>query len=593
MINYLAVEGQPLLTDLTVEGSSSSDLVRITQTGTGNALLVEDSASPDSTPFVISNTGSAVIGRTAPVLISAGVQPNLQILGDTVPTSSLMQVRYNNDTSAPNIYLGHSRSTTIGSHTTVATGDNLGNLQFVGSDGTNFISSASVTGGAEGTISTGVVPGRLIFSTANSSGTLTERMRIDSAGRVAIGTTPSAGYSFYLANPITGLTTSYGFVAGGTVQSDVTSGVNQFISGGNTAAAAFTLGSFNHFAANGVTTPGAGSTITSQTGFYVLAGTTGATNNYGFRGLIPIGPNNNWNLYMDGAAPNYLAGNLGIGISAPAVALHVASSTTVGSQNNVGAEIGTSGGTSSLLLGSITGNTPFIGSEGAAPLYLNTNGVNRINITADGNVAVDTNTLFVDAANNRVGIGTTTPSTALQVVGTITATSYTGALASAVTATTQTAGNNTTAVATTAFVTTADALKANIASPTFTGTVAGNPAAGTTTTATDGFGYMGLPQNASLTGNIAVVASDAGKHIYSTATRTATIPANSNVAMPIGTTITFVAGSGATVTIAITTDTLLLAGPGTTGSRTLAPFGIATAVKIASTTWIISGNGLT
>lgn len=124
-------------------------------------------------------------------------------------------------------------------------------------------------------------------------------------------------------------------------------------------------------------------------------------------------------------------------------------------------------------------------------------------------------------------------------------------------------------------------------------TFTGSPTAATTSTGASGVGYMGLPQNTSLTGDIAVVASDAGKHIYSTATRTATIPANSNVAMPIGTTIVFVAATGATVTIAITSDTLILAGPGTTGSRTLAPFGMATAVKITSTSWIISGNGLT
>jgi hypothetical protein len=47
------------------------------------------------------------------------------------------------------------------------------------------------------------------------------------------------------------------------------------------------------------------------------------------------------------------------------------------------------------------------------------------------------------------------------------------------------------------------------------------------------------------------------------------------------------------MTIAITTDTMYLAGTGTTGSRTLAPFGMATAVKIGTTQWIISGNGLT
>jgi hypothetical protein len=160
-------------------------------------------------------------------------------------------------------------------------------------------------------------------------------------------------------------------------------------------------------------------------------------------------------------------------------------------------------------------------------------------------------------------------------------------------ATTQTAADSTTAIATTAFVTTADNLKANLASPIFTGTVTGSPAAGTTSTGTSGFGYMGLPQNTTTTGAYGVVAADAGTHIYSTATRTVTIPANATVAMPIGATIVFIAGTGATVTIAITSDDLYLAGPGTTGSRTLAPFGMATAVKITSTSWMISGNGLT
>ena len=119
------------------------------------------------------------------------------------------------------------------------------------------------------------------------------------------------------------------------------------------------------------------------------------------------------------------------------------------------------------------------------------------------------------------------------------------------------------------------------------------PAVGTTTIAAAGAGYMGLPQNATTTGAATVAAADAGKHIYSTATRTITIDSNANLALPIGTAVTFIAGTGATVTIAITTDTMYLAGTGTTGSRTLAAFGVATAIKIASTTWIISGNGLT
>ncbi len=94
------------------------------------------------------------------------------------------------------------------------------------------------------------------------------------------------------------------------------------------------------------------------------------------------------------------------------------------------------------------------------------------------------------------------------------------------------------------------------------------------------------------------VLADAGKHIFhpsaDTTARTWTIDSNANVAYPIGSAITFVNQiSAGVITIAITSDTMRLAGPGTTGSRTLAASGIATALKVATTEWIISGTGLT
>ena len=119
------------------------------------------------------------------------------------------------------------------------------------------------------------------------------------------------------------------------------------------------------------------------------------------------------------------------------------------------------------------------------------------------------------------------------------------------------------------------------------------PAAGTTSTATTGAGYMGMPQNTTTTGAYTLVAADAGKHIYSTATRTVTIPANGTTAFPIGTTIVFMNAVSTVLTVSITTDTLILAKDGTTGSRTLAAYGMATLVKITATSWMISGNGLT
>lgn len=106
-----------------------------------------------------------------------------------------------------------------------------------------------------------------------------------------------------------------------------------------------------------------------------------------------------------------------------------------------------------------------------------------------------------------------------------------------------------------------------------------------------------IPQN-SQSGAYTLVLADAGKHILhpsaDTTARTFTLPANSSVAYPIGTAITIVNQNAAgVVTIAITTDTMRLAGAGTTGSRTLAANGVATLLKLTATEWIASGTGLT
>jgi len=140
-----------------------------------------------------------------------------------------------------------------------------------------------------------------------------------------------------------------------------------------------------------------------------------------------------------------------------------------------------------------------------------------------------------------------------------------------------------------------------LTSPTLTSPVLGTPASGDlsncTADGTNAVGYKNIPQNSKSTAYTLVLA-DAGKHILhpsaDTTARTMTIPDNSSVPYPIGTALTFVnQASAGVMTIAITTDTMRLAGAGTTGSRTLAANGIATALKVTSTEWIISGTGLT
>jgi hypothetical protein len=113
---------------------------------------------------------------------------------------------------------------------------------------------------------------------------------------------------------------------------------------------------------------------------------------------------------------------------------------------------------------------------------------------------------------------------------------------------------------------------------------------------TNTVGFLNIPQN-SQSAAYTLVLADAGKHIFHPSTDsnaiTFTIPANSSVAYPIGTAITFINMTSQVVTIAITTDTMYLSSAGTTGSRSLAQYGSATAIKITSTDWLISGSGLT
>lgn len=62
---YTGITGLGALTSLDVQATTGT-AVRITNTGTGNSFLVEDSASTDSTPFVIDAAGNVGIGVSAP-----------------------------------------------------------------------------------------------------------------------------------------------------------------------------------------------------------------------------------------------------------------------------------------------------------------------------------------------------------------------------------------------------------------------------------------------------------------------------------------------------------------------------------------------
>ena len=156
------------------------------------------------------------------------------------------------------------------------------------------------------------------------------------AGSLGIGTTSLTGYNLHISKNVTGAVTSYGIMQDGVIQSDVTTIFYFNRTLAQTQAATFTIPNITHyFASQG--TIGSGSTVTNQTGFHVSSTLSGAGNNYGFRGQIAAATNA-YNIYMDGTAQNYLAGNTGIGVAATTTAeLSLGAGTTAQAQINLAA----------------------------------------------------------------------------------------------------------------------------------------------------------------------------------------------------------------------------------------------------------------
>jgi hypothetical protein len=133
------------------------------------------------------------------------------------------------------------------------------------------------------------------------------------AGSLGIGRTALSNIVLGIDKNITGSTVAYGVYTGSTIQSDVTSSVAYYVTSAQTAASSFTLNNLYHYLVS-QSTIGLGSTVTSQYGYHVSSNMIGATNNYAFRSQIASGTGR-WNLFMDGTAANYLAGDTGIGVS--------------------------------------------------------------------------------------------------------------------------------------------------------------------------------------------------------------------------------------------------------------------------------------
>lgn len=161
-----------------IEGASTLPALRVTQTGSGAALLVEDSTNPDTSPFTVGAAGNVGIGTTTPTQL-------LDIVSNSVAVDQIS--RYSTDSSGAAKLIRKSRGT-LTSPTIVASDDSAGTVAFQAYDGAAFQPTAQISAAVDGTPGAGDMPGKLMLSTTpNGSATLVERLQINNAGNVIIG----------------------------------------------------------------------------------------------------------------------------------------------------------------------------------------------------------------------------------------------------------------------------------------------------------------------------------------------------------------------------------------------------------------------
>ena len=191
-------------TSLTVSGSASGSLLRITQTGTGNAILIEDEANPDSTPFVVTSTGNVGIGTPSPgvkldVSNLADTETSIRVSGygfnlATLGTSGFggtfslarggdgvetVRIRSNADSFFNGGNVGIGTSLPVGK-LDIVTGTNRG---YINDGGGSFFSLNAVNAANTAYAPIAINGSVNIFRTSE-----VERMLIDSSGNVGIGT---------------------------------------------------------------------------------------------------------------------------------------------------------------------------------------------------------------------------------------------------------------------------------------------------------------------------------------------------------------------------------------------------------------------
>lgn len=193
----LSTTGGTITGPTVIEVTSSSPALRITQktAGSGDALVVEDSDNPDSTPFVVNSGGQVICGNATSVTVNSSLT---KLQTHTTNNTPFDAGSWWAGGAMTNVNFAKSRGGAIGTNGIVSANDNI-NLEMRFDKGDGFVSAATISTSVDGTPSSTSMPGKITLSTT-PSGTTTPVSRVTIAqngatqfsGKVGIGTAPDA-----------------------------------------------------------------------------------------------------------------------------------------------------------------------------------------------------------------------------------------------------------------------------------------------------------------------------------------------------------------------------------------------------------------
>jgi hypothetical protein len=176
-----------LPTAITVASANLVDGTIVNADINASAAIAGTKIAPNFGNQNITTTGTLTAAAGSQITTDVGATATLELIntGSGTPTLNLTSIRGGVDVAGILNFNRYESGNAI-----VDINDVLGTMWFNGSDGTKLVAAANISSRCDGTPGVDDMPGRLMFSTtADGAATVTERMRIDSAGNVGINTT--------------------------------------------------------------------------------------------------------------------------------------------------------------------------------------------------------------------------------------------------------------------------------------------------------------------------------------------------------------------------------------------------------------------